>query len=123
MVITMATFAAVWVATQQAEVLRDCVFNVLRGRGYTDEQIADLFDIGRGQLADQKALRGHLSMWRFANLPAPFQREILSAYMRTLGMTVLDDAAYAEFVQEGRQYFKRRQLKMALAIERRKVSA
>lgn len=107
---------AVWVATEQAAVFRDVVFGVLRGRGYTDEQIAGLLGIGRGQLAEQKRLCQHLSAWRLVSIPAHLQRAIFADYLRALGVTVIEDSTLGEFLQEGLMEFRQKRMaKMQLA--------
>lgn len=106
--------AAVWIATHQAAAFRDVVFGVLRGKGYTDCQIADLLGIGQGQLAEQKRLNQHLSVYRLASLPIDLQREIFGAYLKTLGVTVIDDSALGEYLTLQIANLKKKPIKMTL---------
>lgn len=105
---------AMWVATKQCGIFRDCFFGALRGRGHTDEQIADLLGIGRAQLADQKALRAQMSIDRILGLPLSMQIEIFGRYLRTMGVIVFEDSMLGEFLAWQVSKFKKRQVKMAL---------
>ncbi len=117
-------FVGMFIATEDAEALRDDFLAACKMHHKSDEQIADLLGIGRGQFADQKALRQHLSLWRIANLPLAIQRDFWKLHGRRLGLTVFEDAQLSEYLSDRiAEFRKRKQQKMALHVERMKVSA
>lgn len=104
-----------FVATNDTAAVRDDFMAACKMHGYSDEQIADLLQIGRSQFADQKALRQHLSLWRLKNLPLAVQVDFWKLHGLRLGLTVLEDAALGEYLTAQLARFRKRQIKMALA--------
>jgi hypothetical protein len=124
MFITSLVAFGMFVATQDIEGVRDDFMAACKMHNLSDEQIADMLGIGRGQFADQKALRNHLSLWRVKNLTLGIQRTFWMLHGKRLGLVVLADSDLGEYLSERLQQFrKRRQLKMALSLERERASA
>jgi hypothetical protein len=106
-----------FVVSRDMEDLRDDFIAACRMHALSDEQIADELQIGRGQFADQKALRNHLSLWRIKNLSLGLQRTFWRIHGKRLGLTVVEDSRLGELIEAALfflNWFKQRRVaKMA----------
>lgn len=114
-ILACAVLMAVYRASKAALEFRDDFMAACKHDGLSDEQIADLLGISRGQFADQKALNQHLSAYRVADLPLSIRRRINELQGKRLDQTVLDNGLLGDFLSLA---LRRRQLKMALHKKR-----
>jgi hypothetical protein len=103
-----------YVASRAAQDYRDDFLAACKHDGLSDEQIADLLGISRGQFADQKALTQHLSAYRVAGLPLPIRQRLAVLQGERLGLTVIENGPLGEFLTTALSRWRGRQLKMAL---------
>lgn len=96
----MVTILGLWSATNAALELRDDVLLAARRAGMADKAVAGWLDIGKSQLSDQLALRGHLSLWRCASLPREFWVQFLIVRAHRYGLRVLADDALTQLVKD-----------------------
>lgn len=120
--LALAVIAMV-VATEDIEAIRDDLLAACKKNLLSDEEIADLLGIGRGQFGEQKALRQHLSLWRLTRLPRRVQVDFWKIHGKRIGLVVIDDWALGEYLTERVERFRKRQLKMALAAGRAERTA
>jgi hypothetical protein len=118
---------AAFMVTRDMEEIRDDFLSACKMHHFSDEQIADLLGIGRGQFADQKALRQHLSVWRLKNLPLSIQRTFWTLHGKRLGLTVIEDSRIADLIDAALcflNWFKqRRPLRMSVRTDHERLSA
>jgi hypothetical protein len=117
---TACVLMAAYRATKAAAGVRDDLLAACRQEfgDLSDEQIAVLLGISRGQFADQKALNQHLSAYRIADLPDPIRVRFHTLQLKRLHRTVFDNLLLDEFLSAALESRRRRQLTTALARER-----
>lgn len=113
-----------YVASKAAESVRDDLLRACHDvlGDVSDEQIALVLGISRGQFADQKALTQHLSAYRLADLPAPIRVRFHTLQLQRLGRTVFDNDVLSEFLTSAIARRRGRQLKMALTERRQEIA-
>lgn len=114
---------AIYRASKAAQDFRDDFMAACKHDGLSDEQIADLLGISRGQFADQKAITQHLSAYRIADLPLAIRQRLHELQGERLGLTVFRNGPLGEFLLLALQRHSGRQLKMALPQERKEQLA
>jgi hypothetical protein len=121
--IALASVLMAYVASQAAQEFRDDFLAACKHDGLSDEQIAGLLGISRGQFADQKAITQHLSAYRVADLPASIRVRLHTLQGERLGLTVIENGPLGEFLTTALSRRRGRTLKMALTTERRQEIA
>lgn len=90
---------AIWIASEQARLLRDDIVEAFDRARLTRKDVADSMRITEQELCDELALRKPMNVWRLSDLPMRFWCEFVVVRGRRTGQAVLEDCRLSRVVE------------------------
>lgn len=114
---------AIWIASEQARLLRDDIVEAFDRARLTRKDVADSMRITEQELCDELALRKPMNVWRLSDLPMRFWCEFVVVRARRTGQAVWSDMRLDSVVEFVERLMPNRKsmAKAGLSDEERKV--